>query len=71
MDEQTIMQAQSAMRGVVDEAETVIKYTEILAKLTDENDKAELREIISDELNHLERFTVLYAKLTGIEIAED
>ena len=71
MDEQTIMQAQSAMRGVVDAAETVIKYTEILAQLTDENDKAELREIISDELNHLERFTVLYAKLTGIEIAED
>ena len=70
MDE-NLEQAKALMRVVIDESETVVKYTEILQALTDENAKAQLREIISDELNHIERATLEYARLSGIGIAEE
>ncbi len=61
----------SAMQGAVDETETIVKYTEMLKVLNTPDEIAEMKEIISDELNHIVRFINMYVNLTGIEIAED
>ncbi len=71
MNEKGIEQALSMMQGALDEASTILTYTRIYQTLSDANAIAEMKEIISDELNHIERFVVSYAKLIGIEIAED
>ncbi len=61
----------AVMRGAVDETETIVKYTELLKVVNTPDEVAEVKEIISDELNHIARFINMYVNLTGIEIAED
>ena len=68
---ENLEQAKEMLFGAVDEVNTIIKYTDILNTLTDSQDIAELREIISDELNHIERFVLAYVRLSGISIAEE
>lgn len=61
------------------EADAVQKYTEFIKivqdSILDSDDKEEiigqLREIISDELNHQEKLHEIFTKLTGIEPNKD
>lgn len=77
MDKEKIIQAINAIRGAADEANTIAEY---LNRLIDrgeaateeaENEIEVYSEIISDELNHIIKFTELASELCGIEIAED
>lgn len=61
----------TAMQGAEDETATIVKYTGMLKTLNTAEEIAEMKEIISDELNHIVRFIEMYVKLSGIEIAED
>lgn len=67
MDEQMLITALDAMQSASEEADTIKKYTERMYRAVSEEDKAQYREIISDELNHIERFAEIYVRLTGIE----
>lgn len=59
-----------AMQGLVDEANTVITYTQSLKALSEKNVDAEklnrFKEIIADELNHIEKFGSMYSDLSAI-----
>lgn len=48
---------------LADEAEAVKGYVEVLEKVTDENVRATLTEIINDEYNHIGRLTALVSSL--------
>lgn len=48
---------------LADEAEAVKGYVEVLEKVTDENVRATLTEIINDEYNHIGRLTALVSTL--------
>lgn len=67
--------AKLAMDGMKDEADTVIKYTEMLKSFTElgasEEVIAQLKEIISDELNHIQNFGAIYTVYSGINPSED
>lgn len=77
MDKEKIMQAINAIRGAADEANTIAEYLNRLidrGEATTEEAENEIEvysEIISDELNHIIKFTELASELCGIEIAED
>lgn len=66
--------ARMIAEDAADEASTIAKYTVTLGELIaegKEEDAANLREIISDELNHLAKFAGMYVSLTGIEVSEE
>lgn len=77
MDKEKIMQAINAIRGAADEANTIAEYLNRIIDRDDtvteetENEIEVYSEIISDELNHIIKFTELASELCGIEIAED
>lgn len=77
MDKEKIMQAINAIRGAADEANTIAEYLNRIIDRGDtvteetENEIEVYSEIISDELNHIIKFTELASELCGIEIAED
>ena len=77
MDKEKIMQAINAIRGAADEANTISEYLNRIIDRGDtvteetENEIEVYSEIISDELNHIIKFTELASELCGIEIAED
>lgn len=48
---------------LADEAEAVKGYVAVLNKVTDENTRAVLTEIINDEYNHIGRLTALVSTL--------
>ena len=66
-----IKKAILAIRGARDEAETIAVYLERLTEEGAGEETETYKEIISDELNHIVRFTELCSELSGIEIAED
>lgn len=65
------------IRGAVDEAQTIITYSEQINFIAENNPAAltsvleNYAEILGDELNHLIRFAFKYAELTEVKIAED
>lgn len=75
-NEKTLQQASLVLSGAVDEISTVQKYLSALIELLREPPanaeelKAQYAEIISDEFNHLVRFTGLAVDMLGIEIKE-
>ena len=75
-NEKTLQQASIVLNGAVDEISTVQKYLSALMELlreppaNAEEIKAQYAEIISDEFNHLVRFTGLAVDMLGIEIKE-
>lgn len=77
MDKEKVIQAINAIRGAADEANTIAEYLNRLidrGEATTEEAENEIEvysEIISDELNHIIKFTELASELCGIEIAED
>lgn len=76
-NEKTLQQASLVLSGAVDEISTVQKYLSALVELLREPPanaeelKAQYAEIISDEFNHLVRFTGLAVDMLGIEIKEN
>ena len=74
--EKSLQQASIVLSGAVDEISTVQKYLSALMELLREPPanaeelKAQYAEIISDEFNHLVRFTGLAVDMLGIEIKE-
>lgn len=78
MDEQ-LKAAVLAAKGAEDEAKAIAQYLEqFIAIKENPPEESVLKqidnqysEIISDELNHLVRFTRLVSELSGIEIKED
>lgn len=72
MDKEKIAQAILAIRGARDEADTIAEYLGRLGDLpASEESEATYTEIISDEFNHIIKFTELASELCGIEISED
>ena len=74
MDEETkgrLGVAMAALDGAMDEGETVKKYMALLGDMTDIQAPADMREIISDELNHIERFMNVFVEASGIAPAEE
>jgi len=74
MDEETKRRlgvAMAALDGAMDEVETVKKYMALLGDMTDIQAQADMREIISDELNHIERFMNVFVEASGIAPAEE
>ena len=74
MDEETkgrLGVAMSALDVSMDEVETVKKYMALLGDMTDIQAQADMREIISDELNHIERFMNVFVEASGIAPAEE
>lgn len=72
MDSEKLRKASIIIRGAADEANTIATYIDALLQLGDGDDlREEYAEIISDELNHIIRFTQLASEVSGIEIAED
>ena len=75
-NEKSLQQASIVLSGAVDEITTVQKYLSALMELLREPPanaeelKAQYAEIISDEFNHLVRFTGLAVDMLGIEIKE-
>lgn len=75
-NEKTLQKASLVLSGAVDEISTVQKYLSALIELLREPPanaeelKAQYAEIISDEFNHLVRFTGLAVDMLGIEIKE-
>lgn len=76
LEETTLQQADIVLNGAGDEISTVQKYLSSLMELlreppvNAEEIKAQYAEIISDEFNHLVRFTGLAVDMLGIEIKE-
>ena len=71
MDETRLAEAMAALEGTLDEVETVKKYMALLADMTDNQAQADMREIIADELEHVERFMNIFVEASGIAPAED
>lgn len=75
-NEKSLQQASIVLSGAIDEISTVQKYLSALSELlreppaNAEEIKAQYAEIISDEFNHLVRFTGLAVDMLGIEIKE-
>lgn len=57
--------------AAADEATTIAKYTAFMRDNDGSMVNAQYEEVISDELNHLLRFALEYAKESGIKIALD
>mgnify|MGYP001039195240 FL=1 len=66
-------------KNIEAEADAIEKYSELLAVADDEIDEfkdldfvhSEIAEIISDELNHIDRLKRMFSHFSGIETAED
>lgn len=71
MDETRLAEAMAALEGTLDEVETVKKYMALLADMTDNQAQADMREIIADELEHVERFMNIFIEASGIAPSED
>ena len=71
MDEVKLAEAIAALDGTLDEVETVKKYMTLLADMTDARAQADLREIIADELEHVERFINIFIEASGIAPTEE
>lgn len=71
MDETRLAEAMAALEGTLDEVETVKKYMVLLADMTDNQAQADMREIIADELEHVERFMNIFIEASGIAPSED
>lgn len=71
MDETRLAEAMAALEGTLDEVETVKKYMALLADMTDNQAQADMREIIADELEHVERFMNIFVEASGIAPSED
>lgn len=71
MDETRLAEAMAALEGTLDEVETVKKYMALLADMTDNQAQADMREIIADELEHIERFMNIFVEASGISPSED
>lgn len=79
MDEDILEVASEMQKNIVAEADAIHKYDDalkiVLASQLDQNTIAEITnnisEIISDELNHMERLQKIYVLLTGIEPNKD
>lgn len=71
MDETRLAEAMAALEGTLDEVETVKKYMALLADMTDNQAQADMREIIADELEHVERFMNIFIEASGISPSED
>lgn len=54
---------QELMFLLADEAEAVKGYLKVLEKVTDEETKSVLQEIVDDEYNHIGRLTALVSSL--------
>lgn len=71
MDETRLAEAMAALEGTLDEVETVKKYMVLLADMPDNQAQADMREIIADELEHVERFMNIFIEASGISPSED
>jgi bacterioferritin (cytochrome b1) len=66
-------------KNIEAEADAIEKYSELLAVTDNEIDEfndlefvhSEIAEIISDELNHIDRLKRMFSHFSGIETAED
>lgn len=66
-------------KNIEAEADAIEKYSELLAVADNEIDEvndlefvhSEIAEIISDELNHIDRLKRMFSFFSGIETAED
>lgn len=66
-------------KNIESEADAIEKYSELLAVADNEIDEvndlefvhSEIAEIISDELNHIDRLKRMFSLFSGIETAED
>lgn len=66
-------------KNIEAEADAIEKYSELLAVADNEIDEvnglefvhSEIAEIISDELNHIDRLKRMFSLFSGIETAED
>jgi bacterioferritin (cytochrome b1) len=66
-------------KNIEAEADAIEKYSELLAAADNEIDEvnyfefvhSEIAEIISDELNHIDRLKRMFSHFSGIETAED
>lgn len=66
-------------KNIEAEADAIEKYSELLAVAVNEIDEvndlefvhSEIAEIISDELNHIDRLKRMFSHFSGIETAED
>lgn len=66
-------------KNIEAEADAIEKYSELLAvadnEIVEVNDlefvHSEIAEIISDELNHIDRLKRMFSHFSGIETAED
>lgn len=66
-------------KNIEAEADAIEKYSELLAVADNEIDEvndlefvhSEISEIISDELNHIDRLKRMFSHFSGIETAED
>lgn len=66
-------------KNIEAEADAIEKYSELLAVADNEIDEvndlefvhSEISEIISDELNHIDRLKRMFSLFSGIETAED
>lgn len=66
-------------KNIEAEADAIEKYSELLAVADNEIDEvndlefvhSEIAEIISDELNHIDRLKRMLSHFSGIETAED
>lgn len=66
-------------KNIEAEADAIEKYSELLAVADTEIDEvndlefvhSEIAEIISDELNHIDRLKRMFSHFSGIETAED
>lgn len=70
---------EEAAKNIEAEADAIEKYSELLAVADNEIDEvndlefvhSEIEEIISDELNHIDRLKRMFSHFSGIETAED
>lgn len=66
-------------KNIEAEADAIEKYSELLSVADNEIDEvndlefvhSEIAEIISDELNHIDRLKRMFSHFSGIETAED
>lgn len=66
-------------KNIEAEADAIEKYSELIAVADNEIDEvndlefvhSEIAEIISDELNHIDRLKRMFSHFSGIETAED
>lgn len=66
-------------KNIEAEADAIEKYSELLAVADNEIDEvndlefvhSEIAEIISDELNHIDRLKRMFSLFSGIDTAED